>query len=79
MSSLPPKAEIEVRSVRTGVAISTSDQPCQATLAVITIATTTIRMVAFMLPRCATRRKLDIQRYIARAGRQIAMLFEQAA
>jgi len=36
-------------------------------------------MVAFMLPRCAARRKLGIQRYKARAGRQIVMLFEQAA
>jgi hypothetical protein len=36
-------------------------------------------MVAFTLTRCATRRKLGIQRYKARAGRQIATLFEQAA
>jgi hypothetical protein len=52
---------------------------CQATLAVIAIATSMMRMVAFTLPRCATRRKLGIQRYKARAGRQIATLFEQAA
>jgi hypothetical protein len=36
-------------------------------------------MVALTLRRCATRRKLGIQRYKARAGRQIATLFEQAA
>ena len=54
-------------------------RPCHATLAVISIATSMIGMVAFMPPRCATRRKLGIQRYKARAGRQIATLFELAA
>jgi NADPH-dependent 7-cyano-7-deazaguanine reductase QueF-like protein len=40
---------------------------------------TMMTMVAFTLPRRATRRKLGIQRYKARAGCQIVTLFEQAA
>jgi hypothetical protein len=46
---------------------------------VITIATTMMTMVAFTLPRSATRRKLGIQRYKAGAGRQIVTLSERAA
>jgi hypothetical protein len=46
---------------------------------VITIATTMMMMVAFTLPRCATRHKLGVQKYKGLAGRQIVKLFEQAA
>ena len=61
-------------------ALSTSGHDhAKPTLAVITIATAMMRMVAFTLPRCATRHKRGIQRYKARAGRQIVTLFEQAA
>jgi hypothetical protein len=54
-------------------------RPCQATLVVITIATSMMKMVALMLPRCATRHRCGIQRYRGRAGPQIATLFERAA
>ena len=56
-------------------------RPCQARLVVITIATSIMRIVAFMLPRCTlprflTRHKLGIQRHKGRAGLQIVTLFE---
>jgi hypothetical protein len=44
-------------------------------LAVIAIATSLMRMVAVMLPRCARRHKLGIQTYKGREGRQSATLF----
>jgi hypothetical protein len=36
-----------------------------------------MRMVAFTLLQCATCRKLGIQKYKARAGRQIVMTWAQ--
>ena len=87
MSALPPKADMETFGYlegRLGKMIALPSVP--AAMIMPSNAGSDnyrdhhmMRMVAFTLPRCATRHKRGIQRYKARAGRQIVTLFEQAA